>query len=300
MLLKIIILTLSVLILSCHTKKIKTEKDMVYHIASVNNNVCKKLIGNVVLYAIFVDSKYTGIWTEYDINSTIDSIKLASNWIEHEAKKNGITLSIQLDYHSNNNIIPIEANLTRKTLSATVLGVNGIKLLDTWADKIAKEATKTYGLDTSIITKNKITPKGRENLIARLKNIHQTDNIAILYFINNSHTDEISVVLHASEDINPEYGVVSYKNPGTIAHEFLHLFGAKDLYRSPFDKNKKTKKQMAFAMKEFPNEIMAFSYRSIDSLEISSFSRYLIGWESKLDEKYKNMLVGKKIKIANY
>ncbi len=298
---KVLIIFLTILIShSCQVKYIKADKNMIYHIASVNNNVCKKLKGEVVLYAIFVDSKYTGIWTQYDMSSTIDSIKLATKWIEKEAVKNGISLSIKIDYHRNKKIIPIATNFQRRTLSGTLFGSNGIKNVDRWADKVAKEALKPYGPDTSSTTKTKIVPKDREKLLARLRDIHQTDNVGLIYFINNFYTDEVSVVLHASEDYSPEYGIVSFKSPGTIAHEFLHLFGAFDLYLSPFDKKKDIKKKKEFAMKEFPNEIMAFPHRRLNTLEISPFTKYLIGWENQLDSKYKDMLIGKKIKIVKY
>jgi len=64
--------------------------------------------------------------------------------------------------------------------------------------------------------------------------------------------------------------------------------------------DKKMKKKKEFAMKEFPNEIMAFPYRRITTLNLSSFSKYLIGWDTELDTKYKDMLIGKKIKVAKY
>jgi hypothetical protein len=42
----------------------------------------KKLKGNVVIYAIFVDSKYTNPWSKYDIETTLDSIRTATKWLE--------------------------------------------------------------------------------------------------------------------------------------------------------------------------------------------------------------------------
>ncbi len=273
------------------------------HIATVNNNVCKKLLDDVILYAIFVDSKYTNTWTEYDINSTIDSIKKATNWIEKEASKNGVNLNISLDYHQNaKRVIPIEANLPRKTLLSSLMTSTGINTrgVDRWSDKIGKEALKVYGTDTSEITKTKIRPKDRERLIARLRDIHKTDNVALIYFINNYYTDEISVTLHSGMDQNPEYSVVSFKYPTVIAHEFLHLFGALDLYISPFDTKRKARKRKEFVKKEFPNEIMAFYYRDIDSLSISPITKYLISWDKELSKENKQMLFGKKINIAKY
>ncbi len=285
---------------SCRVRYIRANKDFVYHLATVNRNVCKTLQNDVVLYAIFVDTKKTGVWTEFDIHSTLDSISKAICWIEDQAKTEGINLKIKLDYHQKKGIIPLEGKFQRKTLSGTLFYPNGIKYIDKWADKIAKEALTTYSDDTSHITKTKIKPKDRENLLARLRDIYQTDNVGLIYFINNFYSDEISVVIHSAENNSPEYGIVSYKNPGTIAHEYLHLFGALDLYLSPFDKKKNIKKKKEFAMKEFPNEIMAFPHRRINTLKISPFTKYLIGWDHELDQKYKDMLIGKKIRVAKY
>ncbi len=278
----------------------KIDKHAVYHLATVNNNVCKKLKDEVVLYAIFVDSRYTGYWTRFDIESTLDSIQKAIDWIEKQARNEGVNLHISLAYHQNKKTIPIEAKLTKRRLSSTLFAPNGKKNVDRWADKAAKIALTAYGPDTSSVVKTKIKPKDRTNLLARLRDIYKTDNVALLYFINTFYSDEVSVVLHSGSDDNPEYGIVSYKFPGIIAHEFLHLFGALDLYVSPFDKKRKIKKKKAFAMKEFPNEIMAFPHRRINSLSLSNFTKYLIGWHNSLDKRYKDMLIGKKINVANY
>ena len=146
---------------------------------------------------------------------------MATNWIEKQAKKEGIKLNIKIDYHQNKKTIPLAANFSKRTLSGTLFGSNGIKNVDRWADKIAKYALKSYGPDTSKRTKTKIIPKDRDKLLARLRDIHQTDNVGLVYFINNYYSDEISVVLHSHADYTPEYAIVSYKNPGTIAHEYM-------------------------------------------------------------------------------
>jgi hypothetical protein len=43
--------------------------------AGRDRNVCKKLTGKVVLYAIFVENKYTKPWTDFDIETTKTAIK---------------------------------------------------------------------------------------------------------------------------------------------------------------------------------------------------------------------------------
>jgi hypothetical protein len=298
---KIILSLILITLFSCKVGYVKKNNDAVHHISCVKNNVCKSLTQDVVLYAIFVDTKYTNSWTEYDMASTLDSIKMATNWIEQQAKKEGIPLNIKVDYHqSNDEIVPLKANFLKRTLSGTLFSSNGIRNVDRWADKLAKAALKTYGPDKSKKTRTKLVPKDRDKLIARLRDIHKTDNVGLLYFINNYYTDEISVVLHSHADHSPEYGIVSYKNPGTIAHEYLHLYGAIDLYLSPFDKKRAAKKKKAFAMKEFPDEIMAFPHRRLNTLSISPFTKYLVGWDTELQTKYKNMLIGKKVRVAKY
>lgn len=177
-----------------------------------------------------------------------------------------------IDFHNDDGTLPLESNFTRKTLSATLFSRNGPRLLDKWADKIAKDALKTYGPDTIDLAATKLKPKDRDKLIARLRDIHGCDNAGLVYFINNYYTNEISLAMHTSATSTPEYAIVSYKNPGTIAHEYLHLFGAIDLYISPFDRGKASRKRKQVAMERFPNEIMAFAHRSIDSLDVSTLN----------------------------
>ena len=285
------------LIFSCSGNK---YVDSTFHIDTVNNNVCKKLKDKVILYAVFVDTKNTNTWTTFDINSTLDSIRKAASWIEKEAKKNNVQLEVEVQYHQNGEIIPIANDLKKKTLMETILDDRGIEYLDSWADRIAKVALKAYGRDEAPSTKTKIKPKDRESLVSRLRDLHQTDNVGLVYFLNNYYTDEVSVALHTAQDDNPEYAIVSYKNPATIAHEYLHLFGALDLYLTPFDTKKEIKKRKAFVMKEFPDELMAFSHRRLNTLNLSPFTKYLVGWDNELDIKYKEMILGKKINVAKY
>ena len=74
-----------------------TTKKMNVMFASVNNNVCRRLTGKVVVYAVFVDSKETKPWTDYDIKSTLDSLRKGMDWLELQAQKDSIPLEIQID-----------------------------------------------------------------------------------------------------------------------------------------------------------------------------------------------------------
>ncbi len=277
-------------------------KNKVVRIASVNNNVCKRLTGKVVLYAIFVDTKGTLPWSDFDINSTLDSIRIASQWLENQASENKIPLDIQIAYHKNNKTIPIKKDFNGGSLTGTLFPspLAGMIKLNKWADFIAKEAGKSFPKDTvsSTLTKNKMSD--RERLIARLRNEHKTDNVVLMYFINNYYKEEMSLTLHTGSFTDIEYCIVSFKSPAVIAHEFLHIFGALDLYFSPFDKGKTIRKRKDLIMKEFPNEIMAFAYKDLNTLNISPLTKYTIGWTNNLEDKYNQMLLGKKFKVLKY
>ncbi len=264
---------------------------------SANNNVCKKLTGEVVLYAIFVDSKYTNPWSSHDIESTLDSLRRAIKWIEDQAKNDSVHLTIKLDFHKNDKgVIPLKNDLSRKTFSATLYKRplwSGVKDIYRWADKLAALAGKSFPKDTMAITNIKNDMKNRERLIARLRDIHKTDKVALMFFINNYYTDEISATFDVSNDNNVEFSVVSFKYSSVIAHEFLHIFGANDLYLTPFDVKRKDKKRKDKLMEMFPDEIMAFAYRNLDALTISGFTKYFIGWRNELSEEYQKVILKK-------
>jgi len=286
--------------LSCRNHFYKTKSPR--SVSTVNNNVCKKLMGKVVLYAIFVDTKETHPWTAYDINTTLDSIKKSTLWVTSKAKKCNIDVSIDIKFHQNNNVIPISQNLYEETLSRTLFPniVEGIENLDDWSNAIARKAGNSFGSDPSIIVKTKNVITDRERLIARLRDLNSTDNVVVMYFLNNYHQDEISLAIHTGISDKTEYSIVSFKNPAVIAHEFLHIFGALDLYMSPFDRKKRALKNKVKIMEAYPNEIMAFTYRPIENLDLSPMTKYFLGWTAELDEKSKNLMFGKKIKIYKY
>ena len=290
-----------IFLLSCSRKFYRAKAT--HQIPSVNNNVCKRLVGKVVLYAIFVDSRYTHPWTAYDISSTLDSIKKAMAWVTVKGKENNIDFSIEIKYYQNKDTIPIVQNLFENTLYSTLFApglIDGIDNLDFWANNIAKKAGLSFPPDTSRVVKTKNEITDRERLIARLRNIYSTDNVVLMYFLNSYHQDDISLALFTSSREKTEFSIVTFKKPAVISHEFLHIFGAFDLYISPFDRKKRALKSKLQIMKLYPNEIMAFTDRPIEKLDISPLTKYLIGWTPDLNDKDKELLFGKNIKVYKY
>ena len=271
-------------------------------IASKDNNVAKKLSGNVLLYGIFVDSEATTPFSRFDIETTQDSIRKAMSWIEKQAKKANMPLTIQTEFYTNKNKLPVKHKFKRKTFSATLYTPNtrvGIKNVDSWADKIAKTIQPSLGAGSPdlITTQNK--PSDRERLIARLRDKYNVENVALIYFINNYYENETSVAFHTSFS-EVEYAVVSYKRTGVIAHEFLHLFGAWDLYYDPI-KGRRANRKLKKIRDKYPKMIMSGATSlSIDQLQISPITKYLVGWANTLNKEDAQQLFGKKVKLSSY
>lgn len=291
----VIIFISFIIVISCKTYT---------RIGTVRNNVCRTLEKKTIIYAVFVDSDKIHPWSKYDIKSTIDSIQVAIDWLHLQAKSNNINLNIILEHAKKDKTIPFKEDFKYKTLSGTLFKypdlIKGIKLVDEWSNNVSKDVARTLPDDTSEILLNRNKSTDRERLIAKLRNQYQTDNIALIFFINNYFENEISVTFHSSSNTETEYAIVSNKDPAVIAHEFLHLFGAWDLYLSPFDRKIFQRMKKRKAMKKYPNEIMAFAYKDIDSLSISPLTKYLIGWDKKLQNGEGSMFIKRRWKLLEY
>jgi len=263
-----------------------------------NMNVCKSLKGEVLVYYIFVDTKTTTPWTQFDIQSTNDSINIALKWLREKASNNNVDLKIKSDYYIGPEFSTIKKDLPEKSVETTIQTPNlktGIENLNKWADFIAKKTGETFDLSTKDGIPEIKNPKNKERLIAYLRDEYKVESVALLFMVNNYYKTDISVYVNSFDTDDVEFAIVSYKYPSAIAHSILNLFGASDLYISPYRKNEKNIK---FAEQEFPNEIMLDPYsKNINNQSISSFTNYLIGWSDTLDTKYVDLLFDKGIKL---
>lgn len=291
---KFIIILISIIattILSFSFKKFDFSK-------AKNMNVCKSLKGEVLVYYIFVDTKTTTPWTQFDIQSTNDSINVAIKWLREKATNHNVELKIKSDYYIGQEFSTIKKDLSEKSVETTILTPNlktGIENLNKWADFIAKKAGESFNLSTKDGIPDIKNPKNKERLIAYLRDEYKVESVALLFMVNNYYKTDISVYVNSFETDDIEFSVVSYKYPSAIAHSILNLFGASDLYASPYRKNEKNIK---FAEQEFPNEIMLDPYaKNINNQNISSYTNYLIGWSDTLDSKYSDLLYDKGVKL---
>ena len=96
-------------------------------------NVCKDLKNNVLVYFIFVDSKVTSPWTEFDIQSTIDSLEISIRCIEGQARVNVIQLNIISDYYIEQEYATVRKNLPYETVMKSATTPSLSKGLESFA-----------------------------------------------------------------------------------------------------------------------------------------------------------------------
>lgn len=254
-------------------------------------NVCKDLKNDVLVYFVFIDTRSTYPWTEFDIISTIDSIHTATRWLEEQARSREIPLRIKTDYYIGNEFTTVERNLPAKSVLDLIEGrglFEGMLSLSRWGDNISKTIGESLYLKDKDGIPSRKQPTSKERLLAYLRDEYQVESVALLMMTNNYFKTDISLAVNTLVDEDVEFAVVSYKYPSEIAHSVLHLYGAADLSESPF---RRSKSKIKLADRDFPDDIMGEVYaRSLGELSIGEFTSYMIGWRDELDKSHESLL----------
>ncbi len=264
----------------------------------IRNNVCKILKDDVLVYFIFVDSKETSPWTEFDVRSTIDSVSVAIKWLELQARQNGISLNIITDYYIGEEYATIKKALPMGSIIKSISEPSlkrGLESLNLWADNIARKAGTSFNISEKDGIPEIKNPKNKERLVAYLRDTKQVESVALLYMVNNYFRNDISIAVNTMNTHDVEFAIVSYKYPSIIAQNILHLFGAADLCKTQYRRNEK---KIADAAMYFPDDIMQDVYaKNLNKLEVGKFTQYLIGWKQDLEPEYQLLLTDN---IANF
>ncbi|MFM1998064.1 MAG: hypothetical protein RL204_11 [Bacteroidota bacterium] len=258
---------------------------------TVDVGVCKKMKGEVLVYAVFTESKQLPQWTGFDMHSTKDSLKRALGWLENKARENGQSVHFKTIWHKEDKIKPIESNLPNQNMKNLVFKPSFIPQIDRWSNKVSKQIIRDLPIDTVKTIIKRI--EEREKLVSRLRQIYNVENIALLFFVNNHSRSDASVTIHTGDNKSPEYCVITEKRASVIAHEILHLFGAIDFYLHPGMMKFRQRKHVFQANKEFKDDIMAYPSRDINQLDIEDLTAYLIGWRDDYDFKFRRLLYGR-------
>ncbi len=260
-----------------------------------DRNICKKLTGDVLVYTIFVSNKKLYPWDENEMKIYLDSVKTACNWIESEAKKNGISLNIKTIKHNKASLkgAPGKSN---ESAMKMLQSMQGLTKVNKHYDGISKK------MKTSVVKqKTALKPyvkkiKGKQSFAAMLRNQHQCESVVLLFAHKRDKGGHIAFSLNTLNNSDIEYLVTSFDNPSMISYQILELFGAASL-RHPNN----PRKQSAIAehvKKHFKDDIMANPMVSrIEEANIGDFTQYLIGWKNEYDPIHKILMKGKRVRV---
>ena len=254
-------------------------------------NVCKELKGDVLLYFVFIDTKETSPWTDFDIRSTLDSVAVVSKWLTEKAQTNHIQLTVKTNYYIGKPYATVNKNLPNGSVKNTLYEPSvkkGMKVLNDWGDDVAKKIGTTFNLSPKDGIPEVKSLRTKERLIAYLRDQYSVESVALVFMVNNYYRVDISVPVNSFSNKDVEFAIVSYKYPSEIAHNVLSLFGAAPLFKSVY---RQTNSKIEYAAKVFPNDIMQDPYaKNIAKQEIGPLTKYLLGWTSQLPNEYEKLL----------
>ena len=257
---------------------------------SRNMNVCGHLKDSVVLYCIFVDVNSYHPFSQFDVNSTMDSVRKATEWLECQAEYMHIPLSIQPVLHKTHNKVTLQEWKTPAALHGFKRPFTKRKYAsytNKWTDFIAKYAGRSVKQKNTGRIKTRVKAYNLESLIHILRNNYQTDGMAVMFFVNGYYEREACMSFNIyNNGPHPEYAVITHKNTSAIAHEFLHLFGGIDLYPHRHHPGF----NYADLEEIYPNEIMRIAHKDINKLMLSPITKYYIGWQDDIPKSDLRML----------
>jgi len=236
-----------------------------------DHNVCKKLTGKVLFYMVFVETGDSSPWTDFDLNSTVDSIKVAISWLNETAKINGKNLQINFNTQVDDSLKIIKQKLGGQ-VDNLIDDKEGLDKIDKWTNKIIKIKTGE---------------KNRLKLITKLRNEYNVESVALVFMINYYYKEDFIFSFNTTNNDDVEYSIMNTKKPNLIAQDILNLFGAPYLYYHPSTVNKRDTKQLN---KIFWNDVMANTNADLRKLQLGEITRYFIGWTDSLNEDYEKMV----------
>lgn len=228
------------------------------------------LEGKSVVISIFIDDKNSK-WTKSEKRNVNKKVSAASKFIRRQAKRYGKKADLITDIYNNEKIC---YSFTSK-----------MKVSDS-----ARSQDRLYRKIEKFIDQNID--------LGAVRRQYGTDSVGFLLHINKSGTS--STLVHIMEEGQENFYECSTlfskyrgkeEGASTYAHEMLHLFGARDLYRRSLTDGI-TSSFVKYIKKKFPDDIMYSTYTrtgkqlkyKIDK-EISRVTAYFIGWKRHIPEE---------------
>lgn len=251
-----------------------------------DRNVCKKLVGKVLVYPVFVQEKKGEKWSLPDTKEFGDSLQVALNWIEKCSKQYNADVRFDLQLHPK----VIVKGFPQKTIAETIESIGnvaGLKKFNKHYDGISKS------VGSSIPKEEQLKPfvgavKDKERLIAKLRNTYQVESVVLMFIHKPVGIDHFYITLNSLSNDDVEYMVSTFRSPTVLANQMLELFGAAPLM---YDKSKKKEeKSWEYVQDHFPNDVMANLGKTIHACDVGQYNAYLLGWTRNSNPDYEKLL----------
>lgn len=218
-----------------------------------NSGIAKELKGRICVFTFFVSTKN---WVNDDYHDLYKkNLKLAEDWLTKQAKKYGSTISFENRYPLGDTSIYIPTITSYSTTgNPRKMFENAINSMEITEEQLNNIILTETDCDNCVVNFIIDSP-GRSFCYLSYQGAPKS------YFADFTWT------YRSTTNNTPE-------QPGTVAHEMLHAFGAFDMYeRDGYDPAKSRR-----CKQNYPMEIMYTGrYDLIDQLVMSPATAYMIG-----------------------
>ena len=240
----------------------------------------KHLDGNCMMINIYITNEKS-VWTPDAMSANMLNIKYAKEYIESEGARYGRDINLICDYETIGDLtymMSFEGNFHEV------------------ADFYGEEETADYKRTNTLLNEfiEKYIP------YSELAEKYQTENITYAFYLNY-HTDHDYALVYGADSAAVDryhekiaifgMGIIAQGYPSALAHEFLHTYGAEDLYGvSEFDAV--SRELVDYVMANYPNDIMLIVWDLETNAivlnevvnEIGAITAYNLGWLDEIDE----------------
>lgn len=256
-----------------------------------DRNVCKKLVGDVLVYPIFVEQEKGKRWTEEERVQYIDSLRVSCLWMQKQATEDKIKLNFTVKEHPK----VMKKGLPGKTIGGTLKMLEGsqsFKKFNKHYDAIAKKASSS--VEKEEVLKPFVSKvKSRERLIAKLRNAYQVESVVLIFVHKPQDLSHLYLNMNSLTNDDVEYLVTTFQSPTVLAYQILQQYGAATMNYNSGKKKEKASKMIVEA--QFPNDVMANLGKSIHQLNMGEYTKYLVGWNNVEKDYYKQLVSERKV-----
>lgn len=221
----------------------------------------KTLRGDCKVICVFSSDEQSKVWSEKKKDKVKEDVNNAWNWIVEKAAEYDVEINPQTEFLNEEEDVTFEFIPDADSEEGNIVDPfeSMIQQLGYETTTDFYEAVKEEGVNTHFI-----------------------------FFVNKDGRSYQSNLNIYHRDCNLEINVVFWCGVGTIIHETLHAYGAIDLYN--VNDTPEQQKVVDYVEENYPNEVMLHSSDKLDTLVLSPFNAFMVGWHRDYDDSYFNFV----------